>query len=164
MKNIDNQKTQELIKLMEAVEPWTWENKHSKQALELIESGAGLNTQDKYGGTALMRSTMNNHADAVQALIELGADINVQDKEGWTVLMFAATEGNAEIAQALIEVGADLGLKDDDGETALAKARVDDYDDVAQLIESKILELEAKTLADYTSELQADLAHSNLSQ
>ena len=45
----------------------------------LIENGAGLESVDKNGETALMLTSRNGHEESVRALIEKGASLEAVD-------------------------------------------------------------------------------------
>ena len=75
----------------------------------LLEKGANINDQDKYGYTVLIWACiMNNNIEAIKLLIEKGADINIQDKNGYTPLMYACKYNHTEIIELLLDKGAIL--------------------------------------------------------
>src|SRR4030042_1754583 len=85
----------------------------SETALELIESGADVNTKDPYGVTALMFSLIAGSTDVALKLIEKGAEINSRDIDGRTALVEALTSENEippEIVEALVRKGAGVHL------------------------------------------------------
>jgi ankyrin repeat protein len=49
---------------------------HTKYVQLLINSGADLNTQNKYGNTALMVASQRGHTECVQLLIDAENAIN----------------------------------------------------------------------------------------
>ena len=65
--------------------------KNSKKVARLIEAGADVNAQTKYGYTALMYAAGYNASYTAQ-LIKAGADVNVKDDAGHTALMYAVVK------------------------------------------------------------------------
>ena len=53
----------------------------------LVESGADVNLQDKYGYTPLMGAINQNKPEIARLLVELGANIDARDTHGYTALM-----------------------------------------------------------------------------
>lgn len=100
----------------------------------LVEKGAGLNYQNKFGETVLMYSIHDN--DLMKLFIGKGANLNLQDNNGETVLMHLIKyAGFLHQIQCLVGYGADLSLQNNKKQTALQIAQerfVDnpkDYDD-----------------------------------
>jgi uncharacterized protein len=119
---------------------------------ELIKAGVNLETQDKYGNTALilaaeqnrtsiveilrqagasdtqlsglllLNASDNGDKEQVQSLIRSGVDIDARSSNGYTAVSCAASRGYAEILAVLIEMGADINVKDDRGFTPLMLA------------------------------------------
>lgn len=56
----------------------------------LIEKGAIVEAQDRYGWSPISLAAMNGHKAVVQLLIEKGANIETKDKQGRTPLLLAA--------------------------------------------------------------------------
>ncbi|HJR07613.1 MAG TPA: ankyrin repeat domain-containing protein [Pyrinomonadaceae bacterium] len=89
----------------------------------LLESGAEVNTQDKYGETALMYAARNGHAESIKALIAKGAWVNVRNNEGETAIVKAVQNGcDVHALKVLIEAGANVNALTDKGESVLEKA------------------------------------------
>ena len=88
----------------------------------LLEMGADVNAQDRYGMTALMLASVSGHQELVATLVRARADVNAQDKNGWTAVMWAITDGHQQIVATLVRVGADVNAQDKDGFTALMVA------------------------------------------
>ena len=72
----------------------------------IFSSGADVNSQDKYGRTALMSASMNCHTKIVQELLAKGADVSIKDSEGDTALDDAELNDNTEIINLLKSAGA----------------------------------------------------------
>ena len=100
----------------------------------LIENGANINIQARYGATALIGASIMGHTEIVKLLIENGADVNVQGNGGWTALMWAVQSGCTEypkIVKHLLSVGANPLAKNKDEKTA---------DDFTNMLNRKIKE------------------------
>lgn len=66
------------------------EYRNKRELIELLfKEGAGINTQDSQGRTALMYAARAGDADTVAWLIEHNADANLQDRIGKTAALFA---------------------------------------------------------------------------
>ena len=70
--------------------------------------GINVNSQDRYGRTALMSATVSNEKHIVELLIKQGADVNLFDNSNSSALQDAVSTGNIEIARILITQGADM--------------------------------------------------------
>ncbi|MBE0468133.1 MAG: ankyrin repeat domain-containing protein [Methyloprofundus sp.] len=76
----DPEKTAELIVLLEfAGDTGHWLKGHSSQALYLINQGADINAQDRWGWDVLMHASYSGHIDSVIALIELGVNLKARE-------------------------------------------------------------------------------------
>ena len=84
----------------------------------LIEHGANLAAQNKYGETPLHLALQKEEVVVVLMLIERGADLTAQNKYGETPLHLALRKG-LDVARILIERGADLTTQSNDGWTPL---------------------------------------------
>ncbi|MDD9901510.1 MAG: ankyrin repeat domain-containing protein [Alphaproteobacteria bacterium] len=76
----------------------------------LLEHGAKPNTQDSYGFTALMYTTLitrGEFTDTALTLLEHGADASTQSNGGETALMYAILNGHERLAKILIAHNAD---------------------------------------------------------
>lgn len=90
----------------------------------LIENGAKINSDLKYGRTPLIEAVSSNCIEKVKYLIENGASIN-QKSEGFggvSPLTEALWETNFEIVKYLVENGADVNIQRNNGDTALLVA------------------------------------------
>jgi hypothetical protein len=72
----------------------------------LLAHGAPISTQDKFGGTALLRAAQNGHSQAVDYLLNHGADPNTKDKEGGNTAMDYALRNNEYLITLLKMSGA----------------------------------------------------------
>ena len=84
----------------------------------LLEAGADLNMQNKYGETLLHISIRRDRRDMVTLLLDKGADINLPDAPGWTPLMECVMDDMPELCALLIERGADKSIANLRGATA----------------------------------------------
>jgi ankyrin repeat protein len=62
----------------------------------LLDSGADVNQQTKYGWTALLTATQNRHYHVGAYLLDHGANPNVANNGGWTALYRATDNRNIE--------------------------------------------------------------------
>lgn len=95
----------------------------------LIESGADVNTPDKYGDTPLILAVMDGagveKTAAVKALIDGGADVNtVCDNFKMTPLHWASVGAHKEIAELLLAAGCRKNKIDRSRNTPLETAKI----------------------------------------
>ncbi|MGB6019762.1 MAG: ankyrin repeat domain-containing protein [Sulfurimonadaceae bacterium] len=84
----------------------------------LIEAGADVNMQNKYGETLLHISIRRDRREMVMTLLDNGADMNRADAPGWTPLMECVMDDMPELCALLIERGADKNIANKRGATA----------------------------------------------
>ena len=84
----------------------------------LIDAGADVNMQNKYGETLLHIAIRRDRREMVQKLLDNNADINRADTPGWTPLMECVMDDMPELCALLIENGADKGIANARGATA----------------------------------------------
>lgn len=106
---------------------------HTKIIVKLLlDAGADVNAQDKYGYTALTMALGEGNAETAKLLIGTGAtfDVNAQDEYGLTALMQILNrilnrnpnnDKSLEIINFLLNNGADPTIRNNQGKTA------DDY-------------------------------------
>ncbi|XP_060564184.1 serine/threonine-protein phosphatase 6 regulatory ankyrin repeat subunit A-like [Ruditapes philippinarum] len=102
----------------------------------LISFGCAVDTQDRFGETAL-HVAANKSAQNVQMLLDAGSPVNIQDNAGRTPLMIACRSESPEllnIVQFLLDRGANPAIKDTSDQTALHGACSNSHDRRAQLI------------------------------
>ena len=68
----------------------------------LLESGADINQQNRWGMTSLMIAAREGNFEIVKMLICTGADVNLVTKGGKTSLIFACLYKNSEIVKILL--------------------------------------------------------------
>ncbi len=114
---------------------------HSGVVRLLLNAGAEVDHQSKFGSSALILSAANGYDEIVAILLENGANSNLRKRNGKTALMMASGEGggiastttadgrifstpipskgNVAVAKVLLSHGADPNLADEDTLTAL---------------------------------------------
>lgn len=66
----------------------------------LIEHGADINEQDRYGSSALHCSIAPGRKDNARRLLEMGANPELRDRDyGWSPLHQAAAYSNVDILE-----------------------------------------------------------------
>ncbi|MFP3032042.1 MAG: ankyrin repeat domain-containing protein, partial [Wolbachia sp.] len=78
----------------------------------LLDRGANIEVQDKFGYTPIFLATQSGKWSVVELLLDRGANIDAQDKEGRTPLHFAAQKNNLDMAQFLLNRGANIEVQD----------------------------------------------------
>ena len=84
----------------------------------LIEAGADIDLQNRYGWTLLHIAIRRDRRDMVEYLLEKGADINKVDGVGWTPLMEAIMDDMPELVKRLLDADADTTIANQRGVTA----------------------------------------------
>jgi ankyrin repeat protein len=111
----------------------------------LIDAGANLDIQNKYGSTALIFAADNsNHTsteNTVKMLIDAGANLDIQDENGSTALIFAVDNigdtSTENTVKMLIDSGANLDIQDENKTTALMIA-IDNIGDTSADTEKNV--------------------------
>ena len=85
---------------------------HREVVEKLLEKGAGIDVQNKYGQTALMMASGMGHGEVVEKLLDKGASIDLQTNNGATALMLASQNGHGEVVEKLLEKGATVNVQD----------------------------------------------------
>ena len=82
----------------------------------LLAKGAGVDTSDAKGRTALMVASASwTKRDLVERLLKAGANPNARAADGSTPLVFAADGNSGQGAERLLAAKADVNLADSDG-------------------------------------------------
>ena len=74
----------------------------------LLDAGADVNAEDKYGQTALTYAVRPYSHDCVNTLLAAGADVNKKNKIGCTALWYAVHAGRKVYIDVLLDAGADV--------------------------------------------------------
>jgi ankyrin repeat protein len=77
----------------------------------LIESGADVNAQTKYGDTPLATAVRTGNSEAVKLLLNNGANPNFKDSGNFTLLHNATNHNKLEILGLLLEAGANPNIQ-----------------------------------------------------
>jgi len=89
----------------------------------LLQQGANVNAQNKYGQTPLFCAVHEDRPKNLATLVINGkADVKLADLDGVTVLHKAATGNNIPLMKFLIDNGADVTAKAKNGQTVLFAA------------------------------------------
>ncbi len=97
----------------------------------LVEHGADVNAEDRYGATALMSAAICNAVDVAQLLIDHGADMNHRADQ-YAVLEVASSRG-PDVAISMIKRGAKVNTSDPQTkETPLHKAARCGFQELAE--------------------------------
>jgi ankyrin repeat protein len=100
----------------------------------LLDHGAGIDTQDMYGRTALHYAAEHGHVKLVSFLLDHKASMNTRDMHGLTALQYAVFTGKEEVVSILIARGANLETKDKYGGTALTAAIEHEHEAIVKLL------------------------------
>lgn len=104
------------------------------QVKSLLDKGADVNAQDKYGETALMLAAYYGRMDVLKLALHKGADIRTKERGGGTALMMASSKGYVEVVKLLLESGSDVNARDKNGLAALMYASSKGHGDVVGLV------------------------------
>jgi len=99
------------------------DNQHREVAEYLLQHGADIQLDNKYGYTPLMQAVMRNDAKMVNLLLDKGAKIDQKNfYTELTPLMMAVDNGSLEMVELLLARQASLNLQDERGRSALMHA------------------------------------------
>ena len=74
----------------------------------LLDAGADVNAEDKYGQTALTYAVRPYSHDCVNTLLAAGADVNKKNKIGFRALWYVVHAGRKVYIDVLLDAGADV--------------------------------------------------------
>ncbi len=131
-------------------------------AQKLLDAGAPVNYENKYGLTALTAASDCNNIDVVSLLIDRGAQVGLETKQDYFyfALLMAAGNGHFEVARLLIDRGAQVNQANTKGETALIWAAANHRSEVARLLIDRGAQVNHEDKRGYTAFVwAADLGH-----
>ncbi|KAK7031953.1 ankyrin [Favolaschia claudopus] len=95
---------------------------HERIVQLLLESGAEVNVQGGYYGTALQAAAINGSENIMQMLLDRGAEANIEGGEYGSALQAAAYWGHETTVQMLLDKGAAVNSEGGEYGTALQAA------------------------------------------
>jgi ankyrin repeat protein len=95
----------------------------------LLDSGAEVNTNTGFYGTALRAASEQGHERVVKLLLEAGSDVNCGG-----ALWAAARRGKTQVVKLLLEFGADVNASYDRFGTALQVASKGKHEGVVRML------------------------------
>jgi hypothetical protein len=101
----------------------------------LLNAGADVNTQGKWGYTPLQLAVIKGQNDMVDLLLNAGAHVNQSNKLGNAPLHWAVTNGNTDAIQLLLKYGADINQANKNGTTPLSAAIGQGKEDIVELLQ-----------------------------
>ena len=106
----------------------------------LLEKGARVDLQDKYGQTALMYACSRGDVKMTQLLLEWGAKVDLQNNRGESALMIAIASNHdqCDTAKLLLDKGADVDLQSSQYDTAMSLALQKEKTETISLLRKKI--------------------------
>ncbi|KAI5848025.1 ankyrin repeat-containing domain protein, partial [Tricharina praecox] len=111
----------------------------------LLDQGASVDAQDKYGWTALQFTVLNGKQGISQLFLDRGANIEAQTNNGWTALLIAVYyRKEATTIHLLLDRGANLEAQTNDGQTALRLAVQDGKEATIHLLLDRGANIEAQ--------------------
>jgi uncharacterized protein YecT (DUF1311 family) len=120
---------------------------NAKEVARLLDSGANIESRDKYSLTPLHEAVASGHKDVVELLIARGANVNTTRRD-WTPLMAAASQGRTDLVALLIAHGANVNFNV--GATALLNATIYGHKDVVALLIANGADVNAKSSSGWT--------------
>jgi uncharacterized protein len=87
----------------------------------LVEAGANLNAQDRFGRTPLVYAITKDYDDLAKAMIDRKPKLDIRDNDnGMSALWYAINNKNLKVTKWLAEAGADINLLNKEGDAPLA--------------------------------------------
>jgi len=132
------------------------DNKHLHVAEYLLQHGADIHLDNKYGYTPLMQAVMRNDAKMVNLLLDKGAKIDQKNfYTELTPLMMAVDNGSMELVELLMARQANLNLQDGRGRSALMHASAARQAKIAQRLmqagaDAKLKDKQGRTADDFS--------------
>ena len=111
----------------------------------LIQQGAEMNTESKFGETPLQVAAHKNSVGVAKLLLEQGSEVNTKNDGGETPLHDAARYNSVEVAKLLLQHGAKVNTKKNIGDTPLHVAAYHNRVEVAKLLLAQGAEVKTKS-------------------
>jgi ankyrin repeat protein len=112
------------------------DNDHDEVVRVMLESGANIESTNKFQRTALYRAAANGQLELCRLLLDCGANVNHLDEWKGTPQHHETWWGYLSILKLLVDRGADVSLKNEFSETVSELARSRQYSYVAYCLDS----------------------------
>ncbi|KAI6235467.1 hypothetical protein M3Y95_00054700 [Aphelenchoides besseyi] len=100
----------------------------------LLNSGAEVNSSDKFGSTALIWSARKGYTEIVEELLNAGAEVDAIGMYSSTALMLAARGCHRKVVELLLSREPNVNVVDYNGLSALGIAAREGYTEIAQAL------------------------------
>ena len=127
---------------------WAVRRDHLDAANLLIDAGANVAAENRYGVAPLLLACTNGSATMITRLLEAGADPNTATPQGETALMTAARTGAVDAVTTLLSHGAEIGAREGwRGHTALMWAAAEGHVATLEALIAAGAEVDARSIA-----------------
>ncbi|WP_371253877.1 ankyrin repeat domain-containing protein [Orientia tsutsugamushi] len=119
----------------------------------LLNNGANVNIQNKYGKTPLHSAILfNSHIDMLRLLLNNGADVNLPDMHDTSPLHYIIKVSSCSInrIQLLLDNGGNINLQDNNGETILHTSASYNRRDIVEFLLNNNADVNIKNKGDKT--------------
>ena len=113
---------------------WAAWHDRAEVVWQLLERGAQVDVENRYGIRPLMLACENGNGELVELLLAKGAESNAAQPGGETPLMTASRTGSVQAVKALLVHKADINAKQRAGQTAIMWAAAEGHSDVVTLL------------------------------
>ena len=110
---------------------------HLRSVQILLNSGADVNAERGFYGTALQAASMRGHAEIVKLLLEKDANVNAEGGFYGNALYAGSKEGHAEIVKLLLKKDANVNAEGGVYGTALQAASAGGHAEIVKLLLEK---------------------------
>ncbi len=108
--------------------------KQWQEMVNLIDNGADIDSQDKFGRTTLIQAAASNNTPVMESLIDRGANVNIKDLRGNTALTNIASKNQVSIVKLLIDKGAIFYTQSPCANDILSNIKKECHKDIIKLI------------------------------